>query len=54
MSFLARLLQRTLASKDDEADIVLAASPTASKKTGLTDADRKKIVGRATIRQTSF
>ncbi|KAJ2933211.1 hypothetical protein H1R20_g3912, partial [Candolleomyces eurysporus] len=43
MSFLARLLQRTLASKDEEADIVLAASSTPGKKKDPTDTDRKKI-----------
>ena len=50
MSFLARLLRSTLSSKDDEAEIVLAASPTGSKKAGPTDTDRKKIVGRAITR----
>ncbi|KAJ2915862.1 hypothetical protein MD484_g4540, partial [Candolleomyces efflorescens] len=43
MSFLARFLRNALSSKDDEAEIVLAASPTGSKKTGPTDTDRKKI-----------
>ncbi|KAF5338924.1 hypothetical protein D9611_008742 [Ephemerocybe angulata] len=43
-SLLGRLLERALSSKDEEADIILAASsPTASKKAALTDVESKKI-----------
>ncbi|KAF6757490.1 heme peroxidase [Ephemerocybe angulata] len=43
-SLLGRLLERALSSKDEEADIILAASsPTASKKAALTDVETKKI-----------